>query len=673
MNDGPPFVQLKIADSEVQRVSGILGLPEDAFYGKDGADPRNTVLKSMATMDIAACPGSGKTTLLVAKLAILAEEWRQGTRAICVLSHTNAARHQVESRLGSTSVGRRLLSYPHFIGTIHAFVNEFLALPWLRSRGYQVKIVDTDISIARRWYALPFKTRLGLENAGHDSTVLSIKSPNGDVGELPWGKGTLGRDKETYVNIRDVCLQSMAEGYFCFDEMFVWANDLMDKVPGVVRIIRGRFPLLFIDEAQDNSEQQSVILHRIFMNGDGPVTRQRFGDKNQAIFDFVKAQAAKTDAFPCEAVKTDLRNSFRFGPGIAKLADPLGIVPYTLVGLGPRRPLASGPLEGMHTVFLFSDHNAGRVLDAYGHLLLETFSESEVTAGVFTAVGMVHKRLADDHRPRHVGHYWADYDPELTNRDPKPNTFVQYLFAGIARAEAIGETHPATEKIAEATLRLAGMVDQATAWSRQLRDHRSILEVLKNQGSAQEDYEELIAVLVAKREALTKEMWENRWADVVRQIATVIAGIPLRPEANQFLVWHENLEAQAPATAIRNSRDNIYRFREAGREVAIRVGSIHSVKGETHTATLVLDTFWQDKKGRHNLGLLLSWLIGSNLGATSAGMQQQVRLKAHYVAMTRPTHLLCLAMKQSTFEKNGTLDRELIRKLTDRGWQVKVI
>jgi hypothetical protein len=454
--------------------------------------------------------------------------------------------------------------------------------------------------------------------------------------------------------------------------MFVWANDLMDKMPGVVRIVRSRFPLLFIDEAQDNSEQQSAILYRVFMNGDRAVTRQRFGDKNQAIYDFVNAQAAKTDAFPCEAVKTDLRNSFRFGPGIAKLADPLGLVPYTLVGLGPRRPLASRPLEGIHTVFLFSDHDASKVLNAYGHLLLETFSESELRAGVFTAVGLVHRGLADDHKPRHVGHYWEHYDPELTNRDPRPSTFVQYLFVGIARAEAIGETYPATEKIAEAILRLAGMVDEAAAWSRQRPDHRSILEVLKNQGSAQADYEELIAVLVAKRETLTKDTWEDRWVGVVRKIAIIIAGTPLCAEASRFLAWHEDLEERAKTAGIRKSLDNIYRFQKDGRQVAIRVGSIHSVKGETHTATLVLDTFWQDRSGRHNLELLLPWLIGSNLGAASTGERQQVRLKAHYVAMTRPTHLLCLAMKEGAFEKNGALDDQLIQKLTARGWQVKV-
>ena len=40
------------------------------------------------------------------------------------------------------------------------------------------------------------------------------------------------------------------------------------------------------------------------------------------------------------------------------------------------------------------------------------------------------------------------------------------------------------------------------------------------------------------------------------------------------------------------------------------------------------------------------------------------RLKLHYVAMTRPTHLLCLAMRKDAF-----VDEELTA-LADRGWKI---
>ena len=41
--------------------------------------------------------------------------------------------------------------------------------------------------------------------------------------------------------------------------------------------------------------------------------------------------------------------------------------------------------------------------------------------------------------------------------------------------------------------------------------------------------------------------------------------------------------------------------------------------------------------------------------------------------MTRPTHLLCVAMKRSTFEEDGAMNQELIQALGDWGWQVRAL
>lgn len=425
---GPP----EVTDEDIRWSSRLLGLPENAFYGEDCTDPRQAVLKSMKTIDVAACPGSGKTTLLVAKLAILAEKWRYRTRGICVLSHTNAARYEIESRLGNTTAGRRLLSYPHFIGTIHAFVNEFLSLPWLRSQDYPITMIDTDISLRRRWNDLPYTTRIGLERNRHGHSVLTVRSSDFGVGDVRWGKnGFLGKDTPTYGELRNSCRKSCLEGYFCYDEMFMWANDLMNKVSDLVDMIRDRFPLLFIDEAQDNSEVQSAILHRVFLEGGSTVIRQRLGDPNQAIFNFVGASGAETDVFQSGATM-GLPDSHRFGQKIADLADLLGLRPYGMRGQGPKKYLTSGK-EGKHTIFFFDNDSAKEVLKAYAELLIETFSEKELREGTFTAVGMIHRTSEKEeaHKfPRHVGHYWHNYDPVLTRQDPKPQTFVQYVFAG---------------------------------------------------------------------------------------------------------------------------------------------------------------------------------------------------------------------------------------------------
>src|SRR5690625_2094117 len=93
----------EVTDEDIDWVRDLLKL--DEFD-----EPRREFLKSHSTVDVLGCPGSRKTTLIVAKLAILARKWPHRTRGICVLSHTNVAREQIERRLGQTMVGQRLLS-----------------------------------------------------------------------------------------------------------------------------------------------------------------------------------------------------------------------------------------------------------------------------------------------------------------------------------------------------------------------------------------------------------------------------------------------------------------------------------------------------------------------------------------------------------------------------------
>src|ERR1700726_409373 len=112
-----------MSDEGVRWISNLLNLAPTAFTGAGNDDPRLEALKSQEVMDVEACPGSGKTTLLVAKLGVLSRGWKDLTRGVCVLSHTNVARREIEAGLGSTPEGQRIMGYPHFVGTIHNFIN----------------------------------------------------------------------------------------------------------------------------------------------------------------------------------------------------------------------------------------------------------------------------------------------------------------------------------------------------------------------------------------------------------------------------------------------------------------------------------------------------------------------------------------------------------------------
>jgi DNA helicase-2/ATP-dependent DNA helicase PcrA len=653
-----PFASPVLSDQDVRWITDLLRLPEKAFTGNNNDDPRLEALKSQKAMDVEACPGSGKTTLLVAKLGTLSRGWKDATRGICVLSHTNVARREIEAGLGSTAEGQRIMAYPHFVGTIHSFINEFLSLPWLRSLGYEIRAIDDEACLAWRWKQLPYKTRLALEKSGKDENCLRVKAVDFSVGKIPWGRGFLQTDGETYKAIQSVCRSTSGEGLFCYDEMFMWANNLLDHCPEAVAALRQRFPLLFIDEVQDNSEMQSALLHRIFIDSPAPVIRQRFGDINQAIFQYTGQEGAATDVFPAQAATWPIPNSHRFGQQIADFADSLAVIPQGLVGNGPSRRIIQTDTQGKHTIFLFDDATIPYVMNSYAGYLVELFSEQELAGGIFTAVGAVHRPgEQDNNRPRHVGHYWPQYDYQLTSSQPKPSTFFQYVSVARKQSAESGEAHQGIQLVADGILRMSRILSPINTPSNRRRTHLQVLELLG------EEAELKLAYLgFQKRVAICNDMpnkrdWEQSWVPVLQSIASVVSKEPDAEPLASFLEYSSESDADGIA---RSAQDNIFRHPGDTQKVKVRVGSIHSVKGETHTATLVLDTFYY----KHNLSALKSWLLGQKSGGSGESAQSITRLKLHYVAMTRPSHLLCLATKDATFSAAE------LAILQERGWRL---
>ncbi len=438
----------------------------------------------------------------------------------------------------------------------------------------------------------------------------------------------------------------------------MWAQDLLDKHPTVAATIRQRFPMLFIDEVQDNNEFQSALIHRLFIEGDRVAVRQRYGDSNQAIYGHANDKGAESDVFPQDEIRKDVPNSHRFGQQIADFANPLGLVPHGLVGRGPSVAEIGSDAAGRHTIFLFSDQTITRVLEVYAAHLSETFTENELRDGTFTAVGAVHRPGVNDNVPRYLRHYWPEYDHELTSSEPRPATFFQYVTAGRKTTFETGETHQAVEILAEGIIRLARLASPATRLAARRRKHAQLLEALAAQPELRAQYRALVTILVDPENDLAANKWDDEWCGNVIAIAAALSGTAfVRNKFSGFLAWPA--PPQAGQQIQKPRRDNFFRYPAAAPKVAIRVGSIHSVKGETHTATMVLDTYFHG----HHLQELKPWLLGANAGKGAAGVRTQARLKQHYVGMTRPTHLLCLALKD-------TFTPQEVEALKARAWRV---
>ena len=87
----------------------------------------------------------------------------------------------------------------------------------------------------------------------------------------------------------------------------------------------------------------------------------------------------------------------------------------------------------------------------------------------------------------------------------------------------------------------------------------------------------------------------------------------------------------------------------------IELATVHSVKGQTHTATLYLETYFhQDGRGtsaKSYESQRLSSLFLRNFLSGTEGKRVKQSAKMAYVGFSRPTHLLCFAVHKDRFNK----------------------
>lgn len=77
---------------------------------------------------VKACPGSGKTYTVAHKLLSYVNNWKDYHSGVAVLSFTNVASNEIYEKAQSIHGSLGKLGYPHFIGTVDSFIDEFIVL-----------------------------------------------------------------------------------------------------------------------------------------------------------------------------------------------------------------------------------------------------------------------------------------------------------------------------------------------------------------------------------------------------------------------------------------------------------------------------------------------------------------------------------------------------------------
>lgn len=584
-------------------------------------DDQKTFLNCLASRCVQAYAGTGKTSAIVGKLHILAQKyvWQNG-RGVCVISHTNVAVDEIKKHVAKHYPA--IMQYPNFIGTIQEFVNKFLFIPYLFSKGLQIKFQDdsryfdytselsknivkrienhinskVDYSMDSERARKEFFNRLKTVHLV-DGKLYARAKKSGftEYTDLKTNQVSQG---EIVQALSDLIQKKHNDGYFLFVESFFYGHVHLKQNQLLKEIIAQRFQFVFLDEAQDCSEIQLQILNELFGENSRTIFQQ-IGDVNQAI--------SETKWTPKKYLT--LNQSTRFGNNIA------GFINKFQVGDGSG---VSGTAEETKKYLITYDSGKEKdVLPKYAEILKNESVSAD--KGYF----------AISHRHEHLEKYFLEYSEKLAKNKSKKTSYrfdndIEYI--DLLTREAVLQRGSNLVWRVLCSLLYKQFKIGDNSWSK-LREFLRI-------GEKADDFNIIVT-------EICYDILQNGGIsdlDSLKNRLNVILG-----EDGINFIKVGSTPGSAP---IQNQTiENKYSYNG----IEINIGTIHSVKGQTHSATLLFSNKENNKQDiQHTM---------DNTDRLTPEFKRRF-----YVASSRAKHLFAFAIEKTAY--NDLTDKQIFQDFT---------
>ncbi|WP_312422450.1 UvrD-helicase domain-containing protein [Epilithonimonas sp.] len=629
---------IDITDDDIRYAERIL-LPE----GKEFDDERKAFIRNLNTIDLQAVPGSGKTTALLAKLLIIERKlpFSDGS-GILIISHTNTAIDEIKEKVQKHCP--KLFSYPNFIGTIQSFVDTFLAIPmFVHWKGKKPIRIDSEIFWESLHKSLPYGSRLALEKRLGNKfkqfmEELSI-GPNDKLfhfdsfEEISIPK--IGSHTDTYKNLFAVKKRLLNKGILNYNDAFTLANIYLNKHNSIKSLLQKRFSFVFVDEMQDMDTHQYNLLEKVFYDDGNSISIiQRIGDKNQATYNSVKA----IDVWEDRAEVLRLNGSQRLSKPIANFVKRFALyndVNFNIVGMNVC-------VIKPH-ILKFENETIGNLIPQFAHIV-KAYKEQ----GSFT----------NPERPIKVVCWNTDWKEDDTSRQDDAKLRLEDYHIGFRKEKS----KPKQDYDCLKSYLL--FYDKSKQTLEPLRKNilNSFLKILRLENINTLDgrpytKKKLIDFIRVKDHQKYEELKLNiyNWSmGVIKGNANdVFEGI--RAYIPNFFAIFSEVAPSTSISFINNDTTRLFEinvekleisnhYKEQGLEIEIT--SVHAVKGQTHCATLYLESYFQ---GNYESERLTNQFLGNAFD--DKRVHHKSSTKMAYVGFSRPTDLLCIAVHKDRFDK----------------------
>ena len=343
---------------------------------------------------------------------------------------------------------------------------------------------------------------------------------------------------------------------------------------------------------------------------------------NQSIFDYDAdlecGWTVNDDRTMCIA------GSKRFPSSIASKVENLCVRRQTITGNGRQNEITP-------VIIVYDDNTTQQVLDKFGELIIRN-NLHQHEKRVFKAVGWRGKPHDDRIT---IPSYWNGYSKEVKAKKTEFNNLKSYLTPQLDSFISSEGVNFYKKRLAEAflkCLRIVGITDNERAFTDK-KMHRHISE---NNPDFYKDFRVRLAkwcLQIHKQEDVIEEI-KNYLTNEFREFFNYQVNGELVTFINSSDMETENEETLQSS--------NIYKYSSGATEIEIELSTIHSVKGETHTATCYLETYFYD----YDIKRIINYMKGDNTEPRQKRVIQN--LKMAFVGMSRPSHLLCVAVHRNS-------------------------
>ena len=621
-------MEWEISNQDIESTEKLL-LPEGAHFQEDA---RN-VIRCWHSTEVVACPGSGKTTVLLAKLKLLVDRMPLDNGAgICVLSHTNVAVDEIRKRL--SGYADKLLAYPNYIGTIQSFVDKFVTMPYLRNvADRSVQVVD-NLTYAQhmlnrmqnspKYKALDYVIKNRFETSSQFTDLLDYIQALyiREDGSLCVSrqKNALAREDKRSTKQYDALIKDLLryEGIIRYQDAYLYAKTAVDALPETYTdLFSLRFQYVFIDEYQDCDSIQRQAIAAIFNLTKCTVIK--IGDSDQAIYN--SSEDKTLDWVPKDGflpILTSCRYSQEIANVICKLKKGNKNI-TTLVGETGFKPV----------LLVFEPEKIDRVIGEFIEVLESHGLYDD--EGVYKAIGAVKNK---DSSGLKIGSYWSEFDSSV-KKQGEYNYWI--LIDDITTNLLDGNLYKAEHIV----LKLLCCIFHFAKIKHPISVKDYTVSTIKR--ALDNDYREIYRQWIYEMSIVQK--FDSKTIDcLMRQKINELLKVK-NPHVDDIFDCLPDyfFDKNFAVSHTDKSEKNVYI--EPARRRRIVFDTIHGVKGETHDATLYLET---DRNGASDLNRILPYY---GIGKCGDSDLFDYSRKLAYVGMSRPKKLLCVAMQVKTYEK----------------------